>query len=175
MKTKTHVLIAILFAIIANLSCTKTTEEPVSIVDNTKVELVSRAENIALSHQITEDFVENLPPTTTVDQLFSPLFQSGTAYSDLASSSIAVLQAADILDSVKYYLNITSNSDPHLILAAKLVTEMYDSLPTGGSIPRWLGCILSAGLSLTPVTLESILKEGATPSGCWYCNKTYGY
>lgn len=27
---------------------------------------------------------------------------------------------------------------------------MYDSIPSGGSIPKWLGCLLGAGLGITP-------------------------
>ena len=131
--------------------------------------LQKRANN---SNQLSENVVlENFDnalsevSTTTVADLMSPSFQSTSAYISLSNASIDLLQTAGALDSIKFHLDISDNSDPRLIMAAKLVNEMVsyppDPLSPNKSVPAWADCLVKAGIGISINTIYSIFEGGS--------------
>lgn len=112
----------------------------------------------ALSEAFTESFLE--PSGETIANIFSPLYQTTTEYQSLSEASVAILQQAGVLDSLKFYLNTTSNTDPHLILAAKLINDLYvEGPPPPDSIQyanTWK-CLLEA-LGVPAAAVLNIMK-----------------
>ena len=115
----------------------------------------------------------NAVPNITMNDLFT-MSHSNSDYVELANASVAFLQQGDFLDSLKYYLNITDNYDPHLIIAAKLINDAY-TLPkpvdfTPGSPGDNLRkCIFTAlGLEAVFGVAEGIKKVNLLMNGATF-------
>ncbi|OQP64136.1 hypothetical protein A3860_22280 [Niastella vici] len=61
----------------------------------------------------------------SVDQMFSTEYQSSEEFADLADASAVILQKAGLLDAYMNELNITNYYDPRLIMAAKIINDLY--------------------------------------------------
>jgi len=64
-------------------------------------------------------------PSLNLNALYS-LDHNGPAYSQILTSSIAILEQAKILDNLKASLGIITNDDPKIIIAALLINNIYN-------------------------------------------------
>jgi len=61
--------------------------------------------------------------------VFSSAYQGTPSYAALMSTGVEILRKANGLESLKCYLCIINDNDPHLIIAAKLINYMYLERP----------------------------------------------
>jgi hypothetical protein len=118
-------LYPILLLLIIFLACNKETADQATLAPVTQadVPLPPALPDEAASEAFNTEFTaaEDL----SLGDVFSPAYQSTLSYQALVSASVEILRKANGLDSLKYYLGITNNNDPHLIIAAKLINDMY--------------------------------------------------
>ena len=143
---------------------------------------LKKTESTAISNEqlhaetiVLEDFHNALEgvSTASINDIASISYQSTLAYISLSNASVTLLQQADILDSLKFHLNITSNSDPRIILAARLVNEMITN-PPGSSVPGWVDCVVQAGIGVSIETIYGIF-QGGTIAAVGQAIKHMGY
>lgn len=149
-------------------------------VNSNKTEKMAHSvEQLHAETVILTDFNNALEgaPTASINDLASPAYQSTLAYENLSNASVALLAQSDILDSLKFHLNITTNTDPRLILAARLINEMVmfppDSL-SSSSVPPWVNCIVTAGIGISINSIYALF-EGGTLAAVGQAIKHMGY
>jgi hypothetical protein len=118
-------LYPILLLLIIFLACNKETADQATLAPvtqaNVPLDPVLPDETVSDAFNTEFTAAENL----SLGDVFSPAYQNTPSYLALLNASVEILRKANGLDSLKYYLGITNDNDPHLIIAAKLINDMY--------------------------------------------------
>ena len=84
---------------------------------------ISTTTDEAASADFSASVTENVE--NSVSDLFSDEYQATEEFADLADASAAILQRAGLLNAYMDELNITNYYDPRLIMAAKIINDLY--------------------------------------------------
>jgi hypothetical protein len=164
---KKYFYLPILFLFLFTCSCKKYSETNLEGALNAEKQIDKKeGPNALTEEEVMEDFEDALSAASvaTFTDLTSSSYQLTSVYTNLSTASVALLQEADMLDSIKFHLNISNNSDPKLILAARLISEMVmfppPPLNVSSSMPGWVDCLVEAGIGVSIETLRQIAAGG---------------
>ena len=118
----------------ATFSCRKTYDLNENTKPGTQTAKPSNARTTTeTDEQVAADFnytIENAVETS-VAELFTAEYQESAEFAVLADASAAILQQAGLLNGYMNELNITNHYDARLVLAAKIISDLYaEGFPT---------------------------------------------